>query len=301
MYSAVENTPIVVDLVAASRDTGWTVDGVTAYHSSCNAGSIPNASFPVTANQTYEVSYSILSISAGYVQMQSPGSNGAEYTTSGAVLETITPTSNGYVSFYSNAICAIESFNIHNISDNVGTTLAYSMEDKGWSDFRTLYLDWGWSIFDRVIVASNGALYASENGSSNTNNFFGTKYQSSIKVVFAKNPTIINTYEVLSYQANMLLVSTVSGITTPTGQVTTLIESDFLKETLTDGTTTVISYNNDGVYSASFKGDELESTIEGSPMRGNYITVELVTVDGSTPLELFSLAVKTARTWVGNR
>lgn len=301
MYSAIEDTPILVDLVAAAQDSGWLVDGVTATHQSCNAGTIRNTSFPVLAGISYSVSWIVISISGGYVQLQSPGSNGAMQTAPNLYVETITPTSNGFVSFYSNANCQIQSFNIQQATIETGTTLAYSAKNKKWSDFRNLYLDWGWSIYDRVIVAVQGAIYANEDGSTSTNNFGGVQYQSSIKFVSAKEPVVSKSYQSISYQSNQLMVTSANGVNTSLGQISELEASDFLKSNLVDGVTSVNVYAEEGIYSASFLRDKNINLINGDVLKGNYIIVELVTVDGSTPFRLFTVEVNASLSKVGSR
>lgn len=304
-FSALENSPIQVNLLTQANTTGWTVDGVNAIHDACNTGNLPLTTYPVIGGNTYQVSYIVNSISGGNVQIQSPGSNGAARTTPALYVETITPTSNGFVSFYSNANCSITAFNIIPITSASGTTIVFSPftgPNGKWSDFRSYYPDFGWSLYTRTIVGFQGQLYTFENGGgANTNNFFGTQYQSSIKFVEAKNPDIVKDFEALNYQANMLLVSTIDGIQSSLGQISTLIDTDFIKQKLQDGALEVTLYQKDQVYSASFLNDENEDVVNGSQLRGNFLIVELITNDGSTPLTLFSIAVRSKYVPIGAR
>jgi hypothetical protein len=299
---AIENNNIQINLLTACNQTGWNLPGDgTAVHTMCNAGLITNFEYPVTAGQTYQVGWVAVSCSSGNVQLQTPGSNGVAKTAAGVFVENVTPTANGFVQFYSNANCVITGFTIANITNQTGTTIVYSAINKKWSDFRTFYPDFGWSLFENTITAYQGQLYFHENGTNNTNNFYGTAYQSIIETVFAKNAEIVNTFDVLSYQANMLLVTTQGGIRTPLGQQTTLVDTDFRKAMLTDGVTSVTVYQNENVYSASLLNDENDDVINGTPMMGNYIIVAMQTVDGSTALKLFSMSMKTSRKFIGNR
>ncbi len=301
-FSQVENTPIIIDLTVQCNTTGWRNDGVNAFHDSCNAGSIILTDYPVTSGQPYQVSYIVLSVSGGYVQPRSPGLNGAARTTTGIFVETLTPTSNGFISFYSNANCEITAFNIKPISSNPGTTIVYATLNQKWSDFRTYYPDFGWSLYTRTITAFQGQLYNHDNGGNSSNNFYGQQFQSSIKFVEAKNPAIIKDFEALAYQANQLLVTTIDGIVSSTGQISTLIDTDFIKQKLDSGGLEVIGYQNDGVYSASFLGDEGdENVVNGSSMRGAFLIIELITFDGSAPLTLFSVSVRSRVVALGSR
>lgn len=310
MATAIENNVIEIDLLTACNTTGWVVntDG-SASHTSCNAGNITLDAYPLTAGTQYQISYIVLSISGGNIQPISPGSNGIARTTAGVYVETISPTSNGFLSLYSNATCQITGFNINPISTLGGATIVYSAINSAkrgeaiWTDFRTLYPDFGWSLYTRSIIGYQGQLYDFDGDNSvSANNFFGVQYQSIIKFADAKNAGLVKDYEALSYQANQLLVSTIDGIQTSTGQVSTLIDTDFIKQFLTSGGQTVIINQNDGVYSASFLGDEnTNNVVNGDALRGNYIIIELITDDGSTPLILFSISVRSKTVFLGSR
>ncbi len=302
-YSAIENTPIVVNLLQSANDTGWSVDGTTATHVACNSGLVTLLNYPVTAGHTYQVSYIVPSISGGNVQLRAGFTNGIARTTPNIYVENITPVEDGVIQFYSNANCTLTSFNIVDTTNKVGTTIVFSMNNQKWSDFRNQYPDFGWSIYTKTIMGYNGQLYAAQNGGGgNTNNFFGVQYQSKIKFVEAKNPAIIKDFEAINYQANMLLVTTLNGIVSSNGQVSTLIDTDFIKQRLAAGGLTVINYQVDNVYSASLLGDQNdENVVNGAGMRGNYLIVELITEDGSTPLQLFSVAARTRYVPIGSR
>lgn len=302
VYTAVENTPIVVNMLIAAQDTGWSLPGDgTADHVVCNPGYLTLLNYPVIAGHQYTLAYTITAINTGYVQGFAGTTGGTQHTTPGVIVETITAASGGSIQFYSNANCTITLFSIKDVTIVDPLTIVYSATNKKWSDFRTIYPDFGWSQFENTITAKDGQLYFHENGTNNTNEFYGIPYQSILQVVFAKNATIIKSYDVLSYQCNMLLVSTQGGITTSLGQKTTLINSDFVKAKLSDGVTSTTIYQYDNVYSASFWNDEAGDVVNGDPLRGNYIVVELVTVYGSSIMEIFSVSVKQSRSFIGNR
>lgn len=297
-YTAIQNTPITIDLRIAGNYTGWTQDGNSAFHSSCQSGETTLEQYPVTAGRTYEVSYIVVSISSGNVQLRAGGTNGIARTTANIYVEQITPASNGVVTFYSNANCELTAFNIRPVSTAPGVTIVYSAINNKWSDFRTFYPDFGWSIYTKTITGYNGQLYSHDNGGNSANNFYGQQFQSTIQIVEAKDPALIHDYQVLSYQANMLLVSVVDGILSSNGQVSTLIDTDFIKSELASNGYEVTQYQVDNVYSASFVGDQ-NSESEG--LRGWWLLVTLVTEDGSTPLELFSVGVRSRVVAIGIR
>ncbi len=307
-YSALKNIPIIVNLLDVAVDTGWSVDADTgiARHVVCNNGKIRLTGYTLVSGVTYQVSYSVLSISAGDVQMQAGDTQGIFRSTPGNYVETITASGvDPVLVFYSDANCEIKAFNIRNTANDTSNTqentIVYYTKGHKWTDFRTMTPDVGFSIDTDMVTMHYGLMYLHKNGSADRNNFYGTQYQSIIKGVDAVDPAVVKDYETLNYQANMLLVSTISGIVSSLGQVTTLIDTDFIKQELEANGVTVTSYDNENVYSASFLGDENEDVVNGSGMRGLYLEWELITVDGSSPMILFSVGVESRRVFLGAR
>lgn len=301
-YSAIENNVIEVDLLTAANDTGWSLlPGGIAKHVKCNNGYITLLNYPIVAGHTYNVTYTILTISGGSLRCELGGSSGDSSTSPDIIIETITAINTNPLKLFSNANCTVQLFNVQDITVNDPVTIVWSEINKKWSDTRTLYPAFGFSLLDTNGLMYHGNLYIQQNGSDSRNNFFGTQYQSSIRFVEAKNPEIVNDYEALNYQANMLLVTTINGASTPNGQVSTLIPTDFIKQNLMYAGLQVIQYEKDNVYFASFLPDSNDDAVNGAQLRGNYIMIELITVDGSTPLQLFSVGVKTRRIYLGAR
>jgi hypothetical protein len=307
-YTAIENTPIVVDLVQATKDTGWSISGDVAIHTSCNTGNIQLRGFAIEAGHTYQISYQVISISSGFVQMHAGTATGVSRTTAGSYLETITATgANPILYFTSNANCQIKAFNIRDTfvdtSNTQQNTIAYSPVISKWTSFYTMAPDYGFSMFIRTLVFQYGILYSQQNGSTNRNYLLGTQYQSLFKLIEAKEPAMIKSYNSLVLQANELLVTTAAGITTSLGQVSELSDLDFLKSTLTNGATSVRVYAQEGVYSASMLNDinSYGGLINGTPLKGNFIIIELTTIDGSVPMALYTVAVNTSISKIGAR
>jgi hypothetical protein len=303
-FSALQNSPIVVDLLIQSNSTGWSVDGELATHDSCVSGSIILNNYPVKAGNNYKVSYAILSISGGYVQLNAGGTFGTHHTTAAPIVETITATADGFISFFSNANCVIMAFNVQNTfqdtSNTQENTLVYDVKNKKFG-FRTIAPDFGQSIYVDMLTWYQGNTYLHENGSDDRNNFYGTQYQTIFQHVENKAAAELKSYNSIVLQSNQLLVTTDGGITTSLGQVSSLIDQDFLKSILNDGVTTINVYSQVGIYSASFLRDQNFDIINSDQLAGNYIIIELTTVNGNTPLRLFSVAVNASRKAIGTR
>lgn len=306
MITAVENTPISVNLLQQANDTGWSVNGLIATHTSCNAGYITLNGYALIPGNTYNVSYAILTISSGYVQLFAGTTGAAHHTTAGFITETII--ANGAaLSFFSNANCTIQAFNIQNtLQDTSNTqqnTLVYSYKNKKWGEFRTITPDFGFSIYIDMVTLFQGALYLHENGSASRNNFYGTQYQTIFQYVENSQPEELKSYNSIAMQSNELLVTTTNGIVTSLGQVSDLIEADFIKSVLNDGVTSVNVESVAGIYSASFLKDKTSAggLINGDSLRGNYITITLTTINGNIALKLFSIAVNASKLNIGVR
>lgn len=302
-YTAIENIPISVNLLAAANDTGWTINGSIATHVTCNSGSIRLLK-PILSGVTYQVSYAVLSISSGYVQLFAGTTGGVQRTTAGLYVETIVSNGTG-LSFFSNANCQIQSFNIKNtVIDTSNTqkyTPVYSFDEKKWIEFRTIAPDYGFSIYIDMVTMFEGALWLHQNGSPNRNSFYGNQYQTIFEYVENSHPEQLKSYNSIALQSNELMVTTDAGITTSLGQVSSLIEQDFIKSVLNDGVTSINVESVTGIFSASFLRDQNIDIINGDKLKGNYINITLTTVNGNIPLKLFSIAVNASINHIGVR
>lgn len=303
-YAGIENNPIIVDLLAASNDTGWSIAGDIATHSSCNSGSVRLNGYSLTIGDTYEISYAVLSISGGYVQLFAGTAGGVQRTTTGLFVETIVA-NGGVISFYSNANCSIQAFNIRNTVEDVSNvqrnTPIYSVDNKKWGEFRTIAPDFGFSIYIDLVTIKNGNLYLHQNGTDDRNNFYGVQYETIFQFVENANPTILKNYNSIAFQANELLVTGDDGIVTSLGQISELAEQDFIKGKLSDATSVTNIEAQYGVFSASFLKDKRFDLINGDALSGSYITINLQTTTGNLPLRLFSVAVNSSVKHIGNR
>lgn len=299
-----ENTPITVNLLQAANDTGWTIDGITATHSSCNNGSIQLLNYALIATNTYQVSYAVLTISGGYVQLFAGTTGGIQRTTPGIYVETIVANGTG-LSFFSNANCTIQAFNLRNTVTDTSNfqqnTIVYSTEDKKWCEFRTIAPDGGVSIYIDMLTIFEGNLYLHENGSPDRNNFYGTQYQTIFQFVSNKAPTELKSYNGIALQSNELMVTTVSGITTSLGQISELSEIDFIKSTLSDAVSITSIEAQEGIFSASFLRDKNFDLINSDVLKGHYIIITLTTVNGNAALKLFSITVNASQSKIGVR
>jgi hypothetical protein len=310
-FITLENTPLNVNLVTQSVTTGWSFSGSIATHEVCNAGSIFLNGFTVEAGQTYEITYKITSItgSAGvsYLQAFMGDTAGAQRITSGFFIETLACTGTSpRFRFFSNTDCEVEIFNIKNTavitSEKQRNNIVYSEENNKWSSFYTYNPDCGFGLFIDLYTFKNGQLYLHQNNSANRNNFYGVQYKTIVNLPFNQQVAFVSTFESMSIQSNMLMITTEDGVETSLGQISDLVASDFTKATLVDGATTVTINSVEGVYSVSFLRDKnsVGGILNGQVLKGNYLLVELISTE-STKLRLFSVAVHSEKSFIGIR
>lgn len=306
-FVTIENTPLNVNLVAQAPTTGWSFSGSVATHEVCNAGRIFLNGYTIVAGQTYEFTYRITSISSGYVQPFMGATAGIQRTTAGFFVETLTCIgTNPRFAFYSNANCVIEVFDIRNTATvttkKQQNNIVYSEKTNKWTSFYTYNPDCGFALFIDLYTYKEGNLYLHQNNSSSRNNFYGVAYDTIINLPFNQQAAFVSTFESMSVQSNMLMVTTVDGVETSLGQISDLIASDFTKSILVNGATTVTINSVEGVFSASFLRDKnsVGQILNGDVLKGNYLLVEVVTTS-SSKLRLFSVAVHSEKSLIGVR
>lgn len=292
MYTAIQDTAIQVDLLAQANSTGWSIDGDTAHHDSCQSGKLRLTGYTTTAGVTYSVTYRVSAISGGYVALTLGGHEGAHVTTVGLVTETFVAVS-GVSYFYSNATCDIEIFALQinpiEVSDYQQNTIAFSERTGKWGSFYTFVPDIGMSLNVDNYTFRQGVLYIHSSNSANRCKFYGVQYPATVVFTTNQQPSLSKTYISLNYQANTLMVTApTGGIRTANGQISDLIASDFIQAVYNNGD---VQYDIEGLHNASFLRDINTGIIEGSILQGNWCEISLQTASPSGVLNLFSTEV----------
>lgn len=286
-YSAIENNRILIYLPDAAVSTGWTLnaDG-SASHSGCNDGSMPLEGYTLIPGKTYRYTYLINSITSGYVKT----SIGANQSSPGLVDETEVATTS-QISMYANGNCTISNFVIELVSDITTAysqnTISFSEKLNKWISFYTFIPESAFSMFVNTYSFKNGNAYVHDNASPSRGNFFGNQYPATIYFASNQQPVIAKTFVSLNYQANQLLVTPPSGITTQTGQTSELVAWDFLQAQLSGG---VNVYSSEGLYRASFMRAQPD-LINGEQLKGNYIDIGLQDTSPSSVLTIFTVGI----------
>lgn len=293
-FTAVQEQPIFVDLLAQANDNGWSFDGTQARHETCNAGNLYFIGQGIVPGVTYTINFQVLSISGGYLQGFIGGVGSAHITSPGQYKATFTAMGGaaGDSYFYSDANCVLEFFSIQTvpvpISEYQQNTIAYNDRADKWGAFYTKVPDIGGFLFEKTFEYLQGNLYISEHGTDNRCNFFGDQFPATIIFTTNQQSTLAKTFIAINYQADALLVSP-SLINTSLGQASELNASDFIAETYNDGS---VIYTSDGLYQAYFLRDMTVDLINGDPLKGNWMKVGLQTASPSSVLNLFTTEIQ---------
>jgi len=304
-FTTLQNTPITLDLLTLGKSFGWTIFEDYAIHEVCNAGQMTLRNYPLISGHTYQISYSLEYINSGFFRVNAGTAASANRTTPGFVNLTITATgSDPILTVYSNANLKLTSFTISDTVEDTSlkqkNTLSWSEKNNKWSCFKPLNFDTGFSLFTNLYTFKSGQLYAHKASIEGRNRYYGMQYKTLIKFTANGNEGQPKTFESLSYEGNMLMITSVDGISTSLGQVSELIEYDFLKDVMDDGVDQVDIYSVEGVFSASFMKDKNVDIINGDDLKGTYIVIELVTTENGI-LRLKNVAVNSIPSKIGTR
>lgn len=308
-YTILQNTPTVIDLVSFAKTRGWTLGSGYAEHEACNFGSIevmPTTFTPVTG-QSYTVSYKVSNYVSGNIVLRIGTNSGITRTGNNNYTETIVATGvNPKVLFYSTGDLRLNVIDIVPAAVNVLTkkknTIVFSEVDGKWTTFLSFTSDYGLSLFKDLFTFKKGKMYRHDPELPTRNNIYGVQYKTIFKFVANAGDGIPKTFAGLSYEGNQLMVTTGGGIMTSLGQISELIELDFLKYTLESGVTRIDIYSVEGVFSSSFLRDMSNGgdINNGDVLKGSHIVVELVQVD-DVVLRLSNIKVHSEYSPIGSR
>jgi hypothetical protein len=286
-----------LDLSILGRSTGWTLDGLTGTHESCNDGSITAIGIDLIDGVEYIVSFNVASISGGLLNVQIGDTISSNITTSGYKEISLVASGDLQLRFYSNANCIIELLAVQNneiiVSQTQDTTLAFSQDLNKWTSFYNFSPDTGCSLFTNLYTFQNGITYLHNPFNPQRGVIYGVQYYPRFKAVFNEGPTVQKMFQSINMNSGTLMVTSTDGIETSIGQLSQLDAIDFLQYTLDDGITTVNVYDKDGIYLARFlKATNGGSDINtGDLLKGNYVTVDLIATNAND-LKLIAVSVK---------
>ncbi|WP_298845498.1 hypothetical protein [uncultured Clostridium sp.] len=306
-FNTLQNTPIILDLAQQARSNGWSIVSGVAIHESCNAGYIelrPNV-LAVETGKSYTVSYQVANRTSGMIKLSIGNTLGNVETTNGNKTETLVATGlNPKIRFYSDGNLNLKTFDVRTNTEatttNQTNTIVFSEITNKYTTFLSFTSDYGFSLFKDLFTFKSGRLYKHNQDSSTRDMVYGVQYDSIFKFIANANVGQVKTFESLSYESNNLLITTTDGIVTSLGQISELIADDFLRETLIDGATEIRIYDIEGIFATSFMRDKNDDIVNGNPLKGTYITVELITTNNKI-LKLRNVMVNSVPSPIGVR
>lgn len=280
-YTTVENTQLIIPFPELINDRSWVLDGNTATHYPCNVNDMLRLlTYEIEPNKDYEISFSLLQASQSpnlSIGFDTPLYN---YTTPQEVTLTLnTPDSGKHLTFWGSGFLELRFLTIRKATEpetnNSKNTITWSEKSNRWISFRSYRPEKGFSMFTDMFTCKDGQLYIHKEGATR-NNFYGNQFQTKIK--FPVSSVGIKTYQSIAIHSNGQIVSVTNGIETELGHISDLIEQDFLER--------------EGVFYANFLRDKMTDIVNGDRLKGRFIVMEFITLDGSKKLQLFKIVTK---------
>lgn len=308
-FTILQDTPTIIPLAEYAKTTGWTLEDNVAKHEACNDGSINVKGSTITpvSGESYTVAYEISNLTSGSIRLSIGSTQGVVRTTNGQYIETLVAGGvNPLISFFATGAMWLRTIDIKSAVPNVATkkrnTIVFSEQTAKWTTFFSFTSDYGLSLFKDLFTFKAGKLYRHDPSIPGRNNIYGVQYKTMFKFVANGGEGIPKSFMGLSYEGNQLMVTTPNGIETSLGQISELIEEDFLKATLDDGNIQIDVYSVEGIYSSSFLRDMSNGgdIINGDVLKGSYIVVELIQVNNET-LRLSNIKIHSESSPIGSR
>lgn len=295
-FNTVNGIPITIDLVTQANSTGWTINGTTATHESCNEGSLVATDLTIFSGTEYEITYQVNSISGGTVYSSIGDTQGTVISSPGLYTDTLEASGDLKLRITSDANCVIQLLSIRAITNvvdvNESKTIGFSERLGKWTSFYGFLPDGGVSLFTNLYTFKNGLTYKHNPQNPSRANIYGSTLNTSIKASFNQAPGVVKMFQSINMNSGCLMVTSANGIETAIGQTSSLQTEDFLQHVLSDGVSTIDVYSKDGIYLARFLRDNSTGNeYDGDLLRGNYITIELETADPDN-LKLITVSVK---------
>jgi hypothetical protein len=183
----IQNTTGYMNPAAEILDTGWTIGGIYAIHTSCNAGNIiSNTGLNLTIGKQYVVQYTVDNYVNGGVNVILGTTNGASRTANGTYTETLTCTGISQMSFYSNGALRISILSFYDPATafSPGTTISFNERAEKWTEEASYNPELMIKFIDSLFSVKNGQLWL-HNDNAIRGNFYSQQY--SAQVIFIVN------------------------------------------------------------------------------------------------------------------
>lgn len=172
----------------AILDTGWTISGIYAVHTSCNSGNIISQNaLSLVAGKSYVVTYTVDSYKNGGVRAILGTTQGTLRTANGTYTEVLLCAGIPQLSFFSDGALRISLLKFYNAADVIGsgTTISFNEGENKWSSEYSYQPELLIKFVDSLFSIKNGQLYE-HNTNQVRNNFYGQQYPTRLTFVANK-------------------------------------------------------------------------------------------------------------------
>lgn len=301
MLQVIQNQTGFVNPSVAIVDTGWTISGIYAIHTSCNAGYIRSlTSLGLVVGQQYTITYTIDSYSSGSVYVVAGTTNGISRTAAGTYTETLTVTGVAQLSFFSDGSLRVSVLSFYNNQTGLisGTTICFNEKYNKWTSEYSAIPELWIKFTDNLFSLKNGQLWL-HNSNGVRNNFYNNQYSSKITFYININPETVKNFYTIRQQSTTPWSSQNDGDVNilaykgkPNGQKSRLkggnyrnLQGDFFADFLRDLSDPRFGNTLDALFKgADLQGKVMEITIGNSDITA----VRLVEVDVKTGIQNYT-------------
>lgn len=207
MINVLPNTTIPIGPTVEVRDTGWTIAGGVASHSSCNAGTMKSlTALGLIVGHTYAITYTVLNLTSGGVRLILGTTNGTVRSANGVYTENITVAGSAVLSFYSDGDLSVQSLSFYDIAYTDGNAVTVSFFDKDgetqkkWGSYYSYSPDLMIKFVNDFFTVKGGVLWQ-HNTNETRNNFYGVQYPSIIQFYANYNKSTIKLFFTMRQRA----------------------------------------------------------------------------------------------------
>lgn len=189
MFNIVQGNTGVINPATNILDTGWTVDGVNAVHTPCNAGTmIALNDFGLVVGRSYVFTYEVVAYNSGGVKIIAGTTNGTTRNALGTFTQTLLMAGNALLSFFSNGDLTIQQLSFYDAltGQQPGRTVSFNERENKWGSEYSFQPETMLRFIDKLFSFKNGGLWQ-HNVNPVMNNFYGVQYSSQVMFIFNKD------------------------------------------------------------------------------------------------------------------
>lgn len=203
-FQIIQGTTGYINPAQAALDTGWTVSGGTAVHTSCNPGTmIAQTPFALVLGRQYTFTYKVFDYASNGVKLIAGTANGTTRTANGTYTETLTMTGSNILSFFSDGALGISDLKFYDTLTGVtlGTTISFNSKTKEWGSEYSYKQEVYIKFKNKFLSLNSGNLWL-HNANQVRNNFNGVQYNSQVKLYANFAPTTEKQWYTVRVESN---------------------------------------------------------------------------------------------------